>query len=123
MGFRLYIKQNGHEFCMGKLYGYTNKHLYSLDYLISLGYFEEELEEYDRDLYPTDYEIANASIDCTTYWEIKMQYPQFLRFISLYLSDRYEHIGANNYLLSDFIDELEPFKAFANGMPVKLSWE
>lgn len=123
MGFRLYVNQNGHEFCMGKLYGYTDKHLYSLDYLISLGYFEEELEEYDRDLYPTDYEIAMASIDCTTYWEIEMQYPEFLRFISLYLSDRYEHLGLDKYLLSCLINDLEYFKVFANGMPVKLNWE
>lgn len=123
MGFRLYINQNGHEFCMGKLYGYTDKHLYSLDYLISLGYFDEMLEDYDRDLYTTNYEIAIASIDCTTYMEIEMQYPEFLRFISLYISDRYANLGLDKSQLACLIYDLEIFKEFANGMPVKLVWE
>ena len=128
MGFRLYvrspfIKNEYKELCFGKLYGYVDDeiHLYSIDYLLSIDFFEDEdLAEYNDD----PYKAAIRFFDCLTMGEFKIEYKHFLRFISLYISDLAQRY--KNYVIEDYI---ENYKAMSdlNGLPdyeiITLIWE
>ena len=128
MGFRLYvrsphIKNEYKEICMGKLYGYVDDefHLYSIDYLLSIDFFEDDdLKEYHED----PYRAADLFFDCLTSGEFEIEYKHFLRFISLYISDRAQRF--KYYSISDYIED---YKALSdlNGLPdteiITLVWE
>lgn len=120
MGFRLYIKspfiKNEHkEICFGKLYGYLEDcddsfHSYSLDYLLSIDFFEDyDLEDYDKD----PYKAAVLIFDCMTYGEFEIEYKYFLRFISLYISDRAQRF--KEFSIDDYIDDYK-YLADLNGL-------
>lgn len=127
MGFRLYvkspfIKNEYKELCFGKLYGYIDEelHLYSIDYLLSIDFFkDDDLESYNAD----PYKAAILFFDCLQGGDFEIEYKHFLRFISLYISDRAQRF--NNFLIEDYIDE---YKALSdlNGLPeyeiITLSW-
>ena len=92
MGFRLYIRcpfinNERKEICFGKLYGYLDGsfHSYSLDYLLSINFFDDyDLEEYDED----PYNAAVLIFDSMLSGEFEIEYKYFLRFISqIELSD------------------------------------
>lgn len=127
MGFRLYIlspfiKNERKEICFGKLYGYLDKsfHSYSLEYLISINFFEDyELEEYDQD----PYNAAVLFFDSLTYGEFKIEYKYFLRFISLYISDRAQRF--KEFSISDYIDDykyLSDLDGLSDNEIITLNW-
>lgn len=128
MGFRLYIQSpfidnEYHEICMGKLFGYLDDdiHSYALDYLISNNYIDsEDLEGFYSD---DDYKAATVFFDCTLSLTIEIKYKDFLRFISLYISDR--SLRFTDFNIDDYIDDFEGLKAINISDPntvIKLHW-
>lgn len=86
MGLRMYINE---EICFGKLYGYVgnNPHLYSIDYLCSIGAFDDW--GIDEDIWST---LSPADMidyfDCTQCTEDIFLTPfEFARYMCLYISD------------------------------------
>lgn len=127
MGFRLYIKspfiKNEHkEICFGKLYGYLDGsfHSYSLEYLITLGLFEDDdLQDYDED----PYNAAVNFFDCMIRGEYEIKYKDFLRFISLYISDRAQRF--TEFTIEDYIDdyrELKDLEGLSDNEIITLYW-
>lgn len=120
MGFRLYINDN---ICCGKLYGYNCvvKHLYSIDYLISIGAFDQWLEPLcDGD--PSyedmvDYFYLEPATD-----DIYLNLDEYHRFILLYISDQIEEWSTDLETMREKINELLSVTTDKNGK-IKLCWE
>lgn len=127
MGFRLYIQSpfidnENHEICMGKLFGYLdNIHSYALDYLLSIDCIDsEDLEG----IFANDnYEAATIFFDSLLSYTIEIKYKDFLRFISLYISDRFMRF--TDFYIDDFVEEFERLKVINISDPdtkIKLHW-
>lgn len=127
MGFRLYIQSpfienENHEICMGKLFGYLdNIHSYALDYLISIDCIDsEDLEDI---LVDDKYKAATVFFDSLLSYTIEIKYKDFMRFISLYISDR--SLRFTDFDSDDFIDDFEALKPINISDPetvIKLHW-
>lgn len=120
MGFRLYVND---DICFGKLYGYTDNstHLYSIDYLLSISFFDDDdLNEY-KSFCESDYESAITYFNCISYGEFEMSYTEFIRYISLYISD-YSTRWLDNWIIPDYIDAYNAIKNLPKNKPVKLTW-
>lgn len=127
MGFRLYIQSpfidnEYHEICMGKLFGYLdNIHSYALDYLISENYIDSE--DLEGVLDDDKYKAATVFFDSLLSFTIEIKYKDFLRFISLYISDR--SLRFTDFYIDDFVEEFERLKAIKISDPettIKLHW-
>lgn len=127
MGFRLYIQSpfidnENHEICMGKLFGYLdNIHSYALDYLLSIDCIDsEDLEG----IFANDnYEAATIFFESLLSYTIEIKYKDFLRFISLYISDR--SLRFTDFNIDDFAEEFEGLKVINISDPdtkIKLHW-
>ena len=123
MGFRLYVND---ELSCGKLYRYNCvvKHLYSIDYLISIGAFDEwveppyEVPSYD---YMVDYFCYIQATD-----DIYLNPDEYRRFILLYTSDQIEEyntdFGNDLNAICEILNERLSVKPNKNGK-IKLCWE
>ena len=133
MGFRLYIQSpfinnELNEICFGKLYGYIEKdfHCFSLDYLLSLDFFDEEdLEDYGED----PYLAAINYFDSLTYGSYEIEYKNFCRFISLYISDRAQYISNKSdnytYKIEEYLDDFKCLKdlfGLSDNEKITLTW-
>lgn len=118
MGFRLYIND---DLCFGKLYGYAENHLYSIDYLISTGILDDDLEEYwsndDKSTYDKACELFNDYLR----YEIEMEYKNFMVFIALYMAD-FAAYHIDSYTFNDLSQTLVDLRRLPSGFPVKLKW-
>ena len=119
MGFRLYVND---ELSCGKLYGYNCvvKHLYSIDYLISIGVFDKwvvppyEVPSYD---YMVDYFCYIQATD-----DIYLNPDEYRRFILLYTSDQIEEYGTDLETMHEILNERLSAIPDKNGK-IKLCWE
>ena len=107
---------------MGKLFGYLdNMHSYALDYLISNNYIDSE----DLECILSDdvYHAATVFFESTLSFTIEIKYKDFLRFISLYISDR--SMRFTDFNIDDFVEEFERLKTINISDPetkIKLFW-
>lgn len=117
MGFRLYVND---ELCCGKLYGYNCvvEHLYSIDYLISIGAFDkwDDIEDLSYD-YMVDYFCFMQSTD-----DIYLNPIEYHRFILLYTSDQSEEYVTDLETMHELLNERLSATPDKNGK-IKLCWE
>ena len=124
MGFRLYIND---KISCGKLYGYNPgvKHLYSIDYLISINAFDQwldfnELPEltYKVPSYDTmvDYFYIVQATD-----DIYLTLDEYHRFILLYTSDQVDEWGTGLETIREILNERLSVTPDENGK-IKICW-
>ena len=123
MGFRLWVND---DICLGKLYGYTedSQHLYSIDWLVNHGFFDDDREDYDEKFYPTLYDVAVCCFDYTLGMTINLSYEDFFEYYLLYFADMQKK-WRNKGEKVEFKDVEEWTKILGQlpeGKDVKLEW-
>ena len=119
MGFRLWINN---DICLGKLYGYDQDfHMLSIDYLLSIGFFDEDIED-DYMWCDSDYEKVNTMFYCCTYIEYEMEYDTFMIFFGYYIADLMQKfiLKGNKATVIELQKDLN--FTIPDGKPVKLEW-
>lgn len=124
MGFRLYVNK---DICCGKLYGYADdsQHLYSIDWLVSHGFFDEDQESWVKELYPTLYDVAIAEYKCSFRLEFDLSYNDFFEFFSLYLADFIIYIRKEynkSFSIREIKEWIEELEKLPKGKDVHLNW-
>lgn len=123
MGFRLWVND---DICLGKLYGYTedSQHLYSIDWLVNHGFFDEDRKWWVEELYPTLYDVAIAEFDCSYRLEIKLKYDEFIEFYLIYLADMIERWRNSDckFMISDLQDWVKQLDKLPKDKSVNLHW-
>lgn len=123
MGFRLWVND---DICLGKLYGYTedSQHLYSIDWLVNHGFFDDEREDWDEKLYPTLYDVAVSSFDCTLGMTISLSYEDFFEYYLLYFADMQKkwRKKGEKVEFKDVEDWTKILGQLPEGKDVKLEW-
>lgn len=123
MGFRLWVND---DICLGKLYGYTedSQHLYSIDWLVSHGFFDEDREWWVKELFPTLYDVAIAEFDCSYRLEFDLSYDEFLEFYLIYLADMIElwRNSTSKFIVSDLQDWIKQLEKLPKDKSVHLEW-
>lgn len=123
MGFRLWVND---DICLGKLYGYTedSQHLYSIDWLVNHGFFDDDREDYDEKLYPTLYDVAVCCFDCTLGMTINLNYEDFFEYYLLYFADMQKkwRKKGEKVEFKDIEDWTKILGQLPEGKDVKLEW-
>lgn len=123
MGFRLWVND---DICLGKLYGYTedSQHLYSIDWLVNHGFFDDEREDWDEKLFPTLYDVAVNSFDCTLGMTISLSYEDFFEYYLLYFADMQKkwRKKGEKVEFKDVEDWTKILGQLPEGKDVKLEW-
>lgn len=123
MGFRLWVND---DICLGKLYGYTedSQHLYSIDWLVNHGFFDDEREDWDEKLFPTLYDVAVNSFDCTLGMTISLSYEDFFEYYLLYFADMQKkwRTKGEKVEFKDVQDWTKILEQLPEGKDVKLEW-
>lgn len=124
MGFRLYVNK---DICCGKLYGYAedSQHLYSIDWLVLHGVFNEDFKYWDRKTCPTLYDVAIAEFDSAYRLELDLSYNDFLEFFSLYLADfiiRIRKEYNTSYPISQIKEWIDEIEKLPKDKDVHLQW-
>lgn len=123
MGFRLYVNN---DICLGKLYGYTedSQHLYSIDWLVNHGFFDDDREDWDEKLYPTLYDVAVSIFDCSLHFTINLSYEDFFEYYLLYFADMQKkwRKKGEKVEFKDVEDWIKILGQLPEGKDVKLEW-
>lgn len=123
MGFRLWVND---DICLGKLYGYTDEsqHLYSIDWLVNHGFFDDEREDWDEKLFPTLYDVAVNSFDYTLGMTINLSYEDFFEYYLLYFADMQKkwRKRGEKVEFKDVEDWTKILGQLPEGKDVKLEW-